>query len=211
MEESSQNSNENKQIFFCHECKKELTSKIGLISHMRIHKQKVDDQSIQKSYDIKDNEKHVVLEVSKPIIKIKRLNHGMNIPEIQRATPGSAAFDLYAAINNSICIGAKEHSIIPSGLCFEIPYGYVGKVVSRSGMAAKHRIIVTNSPGIIDSDYRGEVMTNLINLSTSKYWVNPGDRVAQILFEKVEDVDIEYVEELSDTYRGNGGFGSTGT
>jgi dUTP pyrophosphatase len=147
---------------------------------------------------------------SRPVVKVKRLPHGQNQPELQRATSGSAAVDLYAAIEKPMPLGSHENAMIPTGLCFEIPEGYVGKVVSRSGLAAKQRITVLNSPGIIDSDYRGEVVTNLYNHGKTIHWITPGERVAQMLFEKVEDVALQYVDELSDTDRGDGGFGSTG-
>ena len=146
------------------------------------------------------------------IVKVKRLPHGKDLPEIKRATTGSAAVDLYAAIDKVVWIGPSEQAKppVPTGIAVEIPEGYVGKIAPRSGLAAKNGISIMNSPGIIDSDYRGEIMITLVNHSRHRFPINPGDRIAQMLIEKVEPVVFQYVDELSETQRGEGGFGSTG-
>jgi dUTP pyrophosphatase len=143
-------------------------------------------------------------------VKVKRLPHFAGLPDIKRATLGSAGFDLYAAIPDVVTIRINAWQLIPTGLAFEIPYGWVGLVAPRSGLAANNGITVLNTPGIIDADYRGELKVNLVNNTTSKFLVHPGMRIAQILFTRSPTVNLEFVEELSQTIRGEGGFGSTG-
>lgn len=145
-------------------------------------------------------------------VKVKKLPHGLDLPELKRGTAGAAAVDLYAAVDETLWLGAQSQAIppVPTGIAVEIPEGYVGKVVPRSGLAAKNGISIVNSPGIIDCDYRGEIKITLINHSSHKFPINRGDRIAQMLIEKVEPVQFEYADELSETARGEGGFGSTG-
>lgn len=131
---------------------------------------------------------------------------------LEPATEGAAGVDLYACIDKAVCLNRMgEREVIPTGIHIELPPYWEGQVRPRSGLAAKHGITVTNSPGTIDSDYRGEIKVILHNTSTSKYWVNPGDRIAQLVLKPVWMPIIEIVEELSDTERGEGGFGHTGS
>lgn len=126
-------------------------------------------------------------------------------------TSGSAGFDLRVNIDSPLII--QEHSktgLLPTGLFMEIPKGYEGEVRPRSGLACKHGITLANSPGTIDSDYRGEVMVCLVNNSNEDYILNPGERIAQMLIKPVIQVEIQEVTELTNTDRGIGGFGSTG-
>ena len=130
------------------------------------------------------------------------------------ATPGSAGVDLKANIDTAIEIKPLERTIVPTGLFMQIPQGMEGQVRPRSGLAAKHGISVCNSPGTIDSDYTGEIKIILVNLSNTAFLVNPGERIAQMVFAKCEQVDfltLETVGEFESTERGSGGFGSTGT
>lgn len=150
--------------------------------------------------------------VSTLTVKVKKLPHGLDLPELKRGTSGAAAVDLYAAVDKVFWLGAQSQATppVPTGIAVEIPEGYVGKVVPRSGLAAKNGISIVNSPGIIDCDYRGEIKITLVNHSQHKFPIRRGDRIAQMLIEKVEPVQFEYVTELSETVRGEGGFGSTG-
>ena len=126
-------------------------------------------------------------------------------------TDGSAGFDLRVNIDSSIIIPAHgKTGLLPTGLFMEIPQGYEGEARPRSGLACKHGITLANSPGTIDSDYRGEVMVCLVNNSNEDYVLNPGERVAQMLIKPVVQVEIQEVTELTNTDRGIGGFGSTG-
>lgn len=136
-----------------------------------------------------------------------------SIPLPQYESLGAAGIDLRAnlADGRPVTIPALEHRIISTGLCFEIPMGFEGQVRPRSGLAAKAAITVLNSPGTIDSDYRGEVKVILHNTSPHKnFVVSHGDRIAQMVFAPVERVCLPEVEDLSETERGEGHFGSTG-
>ncbi|MFC2136334.1 dUTP diphosphatase [Bacteroidota bacterium] len=125
-------------------------------------------------------------------------------------TEGSAACDLMAAIDEPVTIKPGETAFIPNGIFVEVPEGYLMHVTPRSGLAVKHGISIVNSPGIVDSDYRGELKTILVNLGKEDFVIERGDRIAQGSFVKVEQADWNKVEELSDTSRGEGGFGHTG-
>jgi len=127
------------------------------------------------------------------------------------ATPQSAGVDLKADIDTPIVLGSLERAMIPTGLYFQIPAGYEGQVRPRSGLAAKHGLTVLNSPGTIDADYRGEVKVILVNLSNEPFTIEPGERIAQMVFAKHEVAQWLQVEELDSSERGVGGFGSTGT
>ncbi len=132
-----------------------------------------------------------------------------NLPAYE--TPNSAGMDLRAYLPESpIVIKPLERVLVPTGLYMEIPEGYEGQVRPRSGLAIKNGITVLNTPGTIDADYRGEVKVILINLSDSDFTINSGDRIAQIIFARCEQMDIVSVETLSETERGAGGFGHTG-
>lgn len=139
-------------------------------------------------------------------LKIKMLNEFSKPPE--KATEGAAAFDLRSAENIILHVG--ETKVIPTGMAVEVPEGYEMQVRSRSGLAAKHGVFVTNGIGTIDSDYRGEVGVILTNIGKHPFEILFGDRIAQAVVMPVPDVKIEIVNELSSTTRGVGGFGSTG-
>lgn len=132
-----------------------------------------------------------------------------NLPAYETAS--SAGMDLRAYLpEGPITLKPMQRMLIPTGLFMEIPEGYEGQVRPRSGLAIKSGITVLNTPGTIDADYRGEVKIILINLSDSDFVINSGDRVAQIIFAKCEQMEVVNVETLSDTERGAGGFGHTG-
>ncbi len=132
-----------------------------------------------------------------------------NLPAYETAS--SAGMDLRAYLpEGPITLKPMQRMLIPTGLFMEIPEGYEGQVRPRSGLAIKSGITVLNTPGTIDADYRGEVKIILINLSDSDFVINSGDRVAQIVFAKCEQMEVVNVETLSDTERGTGGFGHTG-
>ena len=142
-------------------------------------------------------------------LKITILEHGpKNIP--QYATNGSSGIDIEAAIAKPINIHAGKRALIPTGLKLEIPTDHEIQIRPRSGLALKYGITVLNSPGTIDSDYRGEVGVILINHSNESFQINPLDRIAQMVITKIIKVNIIKNNILSETKRGTGGFGSTG-
>jgi dUTP pyrophosphatase len=126
------------------------------------------------------------------------------------ATDASSGVDLCAFIEKPMVIKPLERFLIPTGIFIGIPNGYEAEVRPRSGIAIKHGVTVLNTPGTIDADYRGEVKVILINLGTEPFVINNGDRIAQMIFKRVARVDWKVVEQLSETKRGEGGFGSTG-
>lgn len=126
------------------------------------------------------------------------------------ATPQSAGLDLKANITEPIVLEPLARAIVPTGLFIALPAGYEAQVRPRSGLAAKHGITVLNSPGTIDADYRGEVCVILVNLSATPFEIVPGERIAQMVVARHEQVEWEPVEALAETERGAGGFGSTG-
>lgn len=127
------------------------------------------------------------------------------------ATELSAGMDLKASISEPIELDSLERAMVPTGIYIELPAGYEAQIRPRSGLAAKHGISVCNSPGTIDADYRGEIKVILVNLSKNKFIINPGERIAQMVIAKYEKIEWDEVEQLSETDRGAGGFGSTGT
>ncbi len=126
------------------------------------------------------------------------------------ATVGSAGVDLHADLEAPILLKPLERKVIPTGLYMELPIGYEAQVRPRSGLAIKHGITVINSPGTIDADYRGEIKVGLVNLSDAIFEIQPGERIAQMVIAKHEQVTWQPVETLSNTERGAGGFGHTG-
>ena len=138
-------------------------------------------------------------------MKVKVVNSSaFALPEYQ--TPLSAGLDIRANISQSITLSPLERAMVPTGLYVELPEGYEMQIRPRSGLAAKHGITVLNSPGTIDADYRGEIKVILVNLSNTPFTIEPGERIAQMIVARYEQV----VESLSETERGAGGFGSTG-
>jgi dUTP pyrophosphatase len=132
----------------------------------------------------------------------------MPLPEYQ--TPGAAGLDLRAAIAETREIAPMETMYVPTGIALSIPAGYEGQVRPRSGLARRHGVTVLNSPGTIDSDYRGEVGIVLINHGRNPFVVEPGARIAQVVFARVERAELIVTDDLDDTTRGSGGYGSTG-
>ena len=143
------------------------------------------------------------------MVKIKIVNRGsQQLPAY--ATPESAGMDLRANITETIVLHPLERRIIPTGLYIALPPGYEAQVRPRSGLAFKHGITVLNSPGTIDSDYRGELGVLLVNLSNEDFTVEAGERIAQMVIARHEQGEFVEVEELDDTERGAGGYGHTG-
>ena len=136
---------------------------------------------------------------------------GKEIPLPFYATPGSAAMDLHACLDEAVTIPAGARRTIPTGIAIALPSpDYVALVYARSGLGIKHGVAPANCVGVIDSDYRGEIIVALTNLSDTDYTIQPGDRVAQLVIMPVTQADISVVDELDETERGAGGFGSTG-
>jgi dUTP pyrophosphatase len=135
-------------------------------------------------------------------------NSNNNTPSL--STTGSAGADLRANLDDSIVLQPLERRLIPTGLKMEIPLGYEVQIRPRSGLAYKHGITVLNSPGTIDSDYRGDIGVILVNLSNEIFEIKHGDRIAQMILAKHEVPFFTEKEELSNSQRGDGGFGSTG-
>ena len=136
---------------------------------------------------------------------------GAVIPQYK--TCGAAGADLCALLENPVTISCGKTAIIPTGLFFEIPNGYEIQIRPRSGLAAKNGVTVLNTPGTIDSDYRGEIKIILINLGDEEFVINSGDRIAQMIVAPVTQADftvVQSLDKLSQTERGSGGFGSTG-
>ncbi len=143
------------------------------------------------------------------MVKIEVINKGRQ-PLPAYATAQSAGMDLRANIPESITLQPLERRLIPTGLHIALPEGYEAQVRPRSGLALKHGITVLNSPGTIDSDYRGELMVLLINLSQDPFTVNDGERIAQLVIARHEQAVLTAVEVLDETERGTGGYGHTG-
>lgn len=142
-------------------------------------------------------------------VSIKVINKGkQELPKY--ATPQSAGMDLRANISEPIVLMPMERKLIPTGLCIALPQGYEAQIRPRSGLALKHGITVLNSPGTIDSDFRGEIGVVLINLSSVLFTIEPGERIAQMVIARHEQGEFIEVEELDETERGDGGYGSTG-
>lgn len=141
---------------------------------------------------------------------IKIINHSP-YPMPAYATLQSAGVDLRAHIPAKITIAPLQRAIVPTGLHMQIPAGFEGQVRPRSGLAAKHGITVLNTPGTIDSDYRGEIKVILVNLSDEAFDIEPGERIAQMVFARHEQAVFIEAESLEESERGDGGFGSTGT
>jgi dUTP pyrophosphatase len=142
-------------------------------------------------------------------MKIKILNQSKNPLPIYQ-TSGSAGMDVHANISNKIELKPFERKLIPTGLFVEIPQGFEIQVRPRSGLALKHGITVLNSPGTIDSDFRGELMILLVNLGNEIYHIESGERIAQLVIASVITIEWEPINTLSETDRGTGGYGSSG-
>lgn len=142
-------------------------------------------------------------------MKVKIVNHSpFDLPAY--ATALSAGMDLRANLAQPLVLGTLERALVPTGLHIELPAGYEAQIRPRSGLAAKHGISIVNAPGTIDADYRGEIKVVLVNLSKDPFTVNPGERIAQMVVARHEQVVWEAVDSLEESGRGSGGFGSTG-
>jgi dUTP pyrophosphatase len=139
-------------------------------------------------------------------VRVKKLSPDAKIPKAARA--GDVAFDLYSTIDYELRPG--ERFAVPTGIAVEIPTGYEGQVRPRSGLALKEGVTVLNTPGTVDSGYRGEVKTIMINHNEESFMITKGMRISQLAIRPVPEVEFVEVDELSDTERGEGGFGSTG-
>ena len=144
-----------------------------------------------------------------PVVQVQRLPHHGGLPLPERQTDGSAGYDVCSA-EPDFLLEPLDRRLVRTGLALAIPRGYEAQVRPRSGLALRHGLTLPNSPATIDSDYRGELMIALINLGKEAVTVARGTRIAQLVFQKVEVVDLEVVEELPASERGQGGFGSTG-
>ncbi|WP_235919216.1 dUTP diphosphatase [Aureimonas psammosilenae] len=146
----------------------------------------------------------------KPVVRLKRLPHAGDLPLPSYATGGAAGADLRAALAEPMVIEPGSRAAVPSGFAFEVPEGFEIQVRPRSGLALKHGVTVLNTPGTVDSDYRGEVMAILVNLGNEPFAIRHGDRIAQIVLAPVQLASFTEAAELGLTARGTGGFGSTG-
>ncbi|MDI9363672.1 MAG: dUTP diphosphatase [Flavobacterium sp.] len=142
-------------------------------------------------------------------LKVPIINTSTNYLPVY-ATSGSSGIDISAFITAAIQLAPLERTLVATGLFLEIPEGYEAQIRPRSGLALKQGITCLNTPGTIDADYRGEIKVILINLSNEIQTINNGDRIAQMVFQKVEQVELVLVENINETVRGVGGFGSTG-
>jgi len=141
--------------------------------------------------------------------QVKVINQSsFDLPSYQ--TEGSAGMDLRANIEASVLLKPLERQLIPTGLFIELPTGFEAQIRPRSGLAFKHGLSVLNSPGTVDSDYRGEIKVLLVNLSNEAFEVNPGERIAQMVVSKHETIEWVNTSNLAETERGAGGYGSTG-
>lgn len=144
------------------------------------------------------------------LLKIKKVKGFEDLPTPRFMTNGSAGVDLYAALNENIILSPFQRKKVPVGICIELPRGYEAQIRPRSGLAANFGVTLVNSPGTIDWDYRGEINVIMINLGSEDFIVKKRDRIAQMVFNKVETPIIEVVDEIDTSDRGTGGFGSTG-
>ena len=143
-------------------------------------------------------------------VQFKQLDHAKGLPLPSYETSAAAGMDIRAALGFSITLKPGERMLVPTGLQMALPEGYEAQIRPRSGLAIKHGITMLNSPGTIDADYRGEVKVIAINHGTEDFTIQHGDRIAQMVISPVVQLGIQVVDDLSDTERGTGGFGSTG-
>jgi dUTP pyrophosphatase len=164
-----------------------------------------EEEVIEIKNQIFNNGLELINNTKEYIIKIKTDTNF----KLEKAYNSSAGYDLYANIEEEVIIEPLEIKIIPTGLFFELPENIDGQIRSKSGLSTKG-ILCVNSPGTVDSNYRGEIKIILGNISKESYTINPREKIAQIIFSKVLNTTIEYVDELNNTTRGNNGFGSSG-
>ncbi len=144
------------------------------------------------------------------VIKIKRLKSGNDLPLPDYETEGASGMDLRAAVTEPVLMEPGEIKLIPTGMAVSIPRGYEGQIRPRSGLALKHGVGLINSPGTIDSDYRGEIAVIMINWGDKTFTIRRGDRIAQMIICKTHRADLVEVDDLDPTSRGDGGFGHSG-
>ena len=145
-----------------------------------------------------------------PVVRFRRLDGNPDLPIPAYATAGAAGFDLRAAVDAPTVLGAGERLLIATGFACAVPHGYEMQIRPRSGLAVKYGIGIVNSPGTVDSDYRGPLMVCLVNLGTEPFIINRGDRIAQAVMAPAPQLTLFEAEALDDTERGERGFGSTG-
>lgn len=144
-------------------------------------------------------------------VKVSYTNNSVkDIPLPSYATSGSAGMDLYAAVEENVVVEPNKTCLIPTGIKIELPQGYEAQIRPRSGLAVNYGIGILNSPGTIDSDYRGEIKVIIHNFSDKDFVIKRGDRIAQMIISKYERVELELVQDVNSTTRGSGGFGHTG-
>jgi dUTP pyrophosphatase len=146
-----------------------------------------------------------------PTVRVLRLAHGADLPLPALASAGSAGLDLRAAIAEPLSLPPGGRVLVPTGIALELPHGFEGQVRPRSGLALRHGVTLLNSPGTIDSDYRGELKVLLVHLGSETCRIERGDRIAQLVVARVESPRVVEVAELAPSERGDGGFGSSGT
>jgi len=148
--------------------------------------------------------------MEKIVLKIKKVRSDATVSLPQQMSEGASGLDLCVDVENDIILGPLERKLIPTGIAVSIPKGYEGQVRPRSGLAIKHGITLLNTPGTIDSDYRGEIQLIVVNLSNEAFSITNGMRLAQMVISKYASVEPIIVDELDETVRGTGGFGHTG-
>lgn len=148
----------------------------------------------------------------RPVIRVQRFPHGEGLPLPAYQTDGAAGMDLIAALaeDETLFLPGGERTLVPTGIAMEIPQGFEGQIRPRSGIALSYGVTVLNSPGTIDSDYRGEIRVMVINLGLETFTIERGTRIAQLVIAPVKRATLEVVDELSGSERDSGGFGSTG-
>jgi dUTP pyrophosphatase len=153
----------------------------------------------------------VIEEIKKTVeIRVRRLPEAMDLPLPQLATAHSAGFDLRARLDRPLELEPRARAHIPTGIAIALPEGFEGQVRPRSGLARRHGISLVNSPGTIDADYRGEIGVLLVNLGDEPVTFSRGDRIAQLVVQRLPTVELIEVEQLPESDRGQGGFGHTG-
>jgi dUTP pyrophosphatase len=145
------------------------------------------------------------------IIQIKRLPGNNEVQLPQKMSTLASGYDLYASLKATVALQPGERALIPTGFAISMPPNYEAQIRPRSGLAYKHGITVLNSPGTIDADYRGEIKVLLVNLGQEVFNIETNERIAQMVFQEVPSVEFQEVDELTDTARGEGGFGHTGS
>ena len=185
-----------------HDKVKELESQLEHVKKSLIHVYETNEMTLREQFE----------ETFAPLsAQVKYLgNYDKSWGEMRVAKEGDACFDLYAAIDEPIFVEAGEWVVVPNGFKIDVGYGKELQIRPRSGLAAKYGITVLNAPGTVDSGYRGEVMTPIINLGQKVYTIYPGDRIAQATIKHARDVQLISVDELDVSERGEGGFGHTG-